>query len=144
MKNKFEIRAWTLMQVQGIVFKKSSDLNINSKNFIETFLLSDVSTDIDNPYDHLQWAGEAYIMERFLDEQKDKIIYGGEIFPKDELYWIGYFYRFWHYYTEQSSHEVFKEIDVETMRKIYREYSFSDYEYEDIIEEVRKDINSPH
>ena len=38
-------------------------------------------------------------MERILDELKDKLKFGGEIYDEETLYWTGYVYRMWHFYT---------------------------------------------
>ena len=49
---------------------------------------------MDSEFNHMQWAGKEYIMERITDELKDKIASEGEVFDRERLYWIGYVYRF--------------------------------------------------
>lgn len=38
---------------------------------------------------------------------------------KDMIYWIGYLYRYWHYYTGESSKAIYKQAPVETMKRNY-------------------------
>ena len=42
-----------------------------------------------------------------------------EVYSKDVMYWIEYIYRYWHYYTEESSKVIFKQAPVETMKRNY-------------------------
>ena len=36
-------------------------------------------------------------------------------FSKDALYWTGYVYRYWHYYKNLSSKEIYKIADAKTI-----------------------------
>lgn len=69
---------------------------------------------LDDVYDRLQWAEEEYILEELEDEagglQKAGIRYSNEV-----MYWTGYTYRYWHYYTGESSKTIFQTADAETM-----------------------------
>jgi hypothetical protein len=56
------------------------------------------------PYDRLQWSGEEYIMENLLEEIS--ILPAGEVFNKEELFWAGYVYRYWHLLTGESGKET--------------------------------------
>ena len=40
-------------------------------------------------------------------------------YPKDILYWIGYLYRYWHYYTNEDSRKIYKQAPVGTMKRNY-------------------------
>ena len=35
------------------------------------------------------------------------------------IYWIGYFYRYWHYVTGESSKEIYKQAPVKVMWQNY-------------------------
>lgn len=43
----------------------------------------------------------------------------GEVYSKNVIYWIGYIYRYWHYYTEESSKVMYMQAPVETMKRNY-------------------------
>ena len=42
-----------------------------------------------------------------------------ETYTKDTIYWIGYIYRYWHYYTGESSKEIYKQAPVAIMKRNY-------------------------
>ncbi len=39
------------------------------------------------------------------------------VFQKDVLYWIGYIYRYWHYYSGEDSAKILRQAPVETMKR---------------------------
>ena len=67
----------------------------------------------------MQWAGEEYLLEEVMEAAGDKLSEKGEVYSKDVIYWIGYIYRYWHYYTEESSKAIYKQAPVETMKRNY-------------------------
>ena len=114
-----------LCNMQGRLFEESADLNYDSISFIEAFMKSDIALDLDSTFNFMQWAGKEYILERMQDELKDKLkksnnIY--DIYNKDVLYWIGYVYRYWHYYKNETSKEIYKQAPVKTMLAVYYSY----------------------
>ena len=111
-----------LSDMQGQLFEMSIDKGLNSESFIKAFMLSDIAHDLDSVFNHMQWAGKEYIMERILDELKDKLKIGGEIYDRETMYWMGYVYRQWHYYTGESSKEIYKQATAKTMRITYFPY----------------------
>ena len=44
---------------------------------------------------------------------------GGEIYPKEVLYWMGYLYRFWHIYTGESSAKIYRQAPAAAMNRNY-------------------------
>lgn len=44
---------------------------------------------------------------------------GGEIYPKEVLYWMGYLYRFWHIYTDESSSRIYRQASAAAMNRNY-------------------------
>ena len=43
----------------------------------------------------------------------------GEPFDREIMYWIGYLYRYWHYYTKESSRVIVKQAPPKTMAENY-------------------------
>ena len=105
-----------LSDMQGQLFEMSIEKGLDSEAFIKAFMLSDIAKDLDSEFNHMQWAGKEYIMERIYDELKDKLKSGGEIYDRETMYWAGYVYRTWHYYTGESSKEIYKQAPAKTMR----------------------------
>ena len=106
-----------LSDIQGRVFELSLTKNLNSVDFIEKFMNSATCKYLDTSYDRLQWAGEEYILENFLEEHSIKS--DGKQFDKEILFWIGYVYRYWHLLTGESSKDIYKQADAKTMNESY-------------------------
>ena len=107
-----------LCDVQGRLFELSADNKMPSEDFVRKFMTSETAKRLDSKFNHMQWAGEEYIMEDIMSEKKDGFK-KGEVFSKDILYWIGYVYRYWHYYNGESSSKIYKEAPFKTMKQNY-------------------------
>lgn len=108
-----------LCDIQGRLFELSADRNYNSAAFIKSFMRSDTAKALDSTYNRMQWAGEEYLLEEVADVAGEKLSEEGEVFSKDVLYWIGYIYRYWHYYTGENSSKIYKQAPVKTMKRNY-------------------------
>ena len=108
-----------LCDIQGRLFELSADSNYGSANFVKTFMTSEVAKALDSKYNRMQWAGEEYLLEELVDISGDKITSEGEVYSKNILYWIGYLYRYWHYYTNEDSSKIYKQAPVGTMKRNY-------------------------
>ena len=103
--------------IQGRLFERSLKKDLDSADFIEKFMNSQTCRFLDLPYDRLQWAGEEYIMEELLEETPVKRV--GEWYGDEELYWIGYIYRYWHYLTGEGSQMIYSQAKAERMKECY-------------------------
>lgn len=129
-----------LADMQGQLFELSREKGLDSEKFIKAFMLSDIAADLDSEFNHMQWAGKEYIMERILDELKDDLMKGGVIFDNERLYWTGYTYRSWHYYTGESSKEIYKQASAKTMQVNYLNFHTMSVEMAiDRLKELYKD-----
>lgn len=108
-----------LCDIQGRLFELSADKNYGSAVFIKQFMTSSIAKAMDSTYNRMQWAGEEYLLEEITDASNGKITSNGEVFSKDVLYWIGYTYRYWHYYTGEESSRIYKQAHVEVMKRNY-------------------------
>lgn len=114
--NELELK---LCDIQGRLFELSADKKLDSAAFVKTFMVSQTAKDLDSKYNRMQWAGEEYLLEEIISDAGDILTANGETFPKDVLYWIGYIYRYWHYYTDEDSAKIYKQAPVETMKRNY-------------------------
>lgn len=108
-----------LCDIQGRLFELSADKKYDSASFVKAFMTSEVAKALDSTYNRMQWAGEEYLLEEITAVAGDKLIAPGEVYSKDVLYWIGYLYRYWHYYTNEDSAKIYKQAPVGTMRRNY-------------------------
>ena len=112
----------TMCDTQGQLFALASTEGYNSEAFIKTYMTSQISKDIEKDYNHLQWAGKAYILSKMEDELGSKLFKDNDTYDSEVLYWIGYIYRYWNYYTGESSKEIYKQASAKTMKSVYYSY----------------------
>ena len=120
--NMLDVIELMVAQTQADIFEKTKNMGLDSENFIRLFMNSETCRQLDMNYSHMCFAGEAYVTEEFMDESKDKIIKSDNTFSEDELYWIGFIYRFWHYYTGESSARIYEQADANMLYTIYPGY----------------------
>lgn len=109
-----------MCDVQGRLFELSADRKYSSSAFIKAFMLSHVAKSLDSKFNHMQWAGEEYLLDEMLSSIDNDIFFkGGAILSKDVLYWIGYIYRYWHYYTGEDSVKIYKQAPYDIMKRNY-------------------------
>ena len=106
-----------LCDIQGRLFELSSVKNLDSADFIEKFMNSQTCEFMDLPYDRLQWAGEEYILENLLEETY--VLPVRERYDREELFWAGYVYRYWHLLTGESSREIYNQASASRMKDCY-------------------------
>ena len=109
--------ALKLCDIQGRLFELSAAKGYGSAGFVKAFMLSETAKALDSTYNRMQWAGEEYLLEEVSSETALSV--GGTVLSADVLYWIGYLYRYWHYYTGESSAKIYKQAPVETMKRNY-------------------------
>lgn len=108
-----------LCDIQGRLFELSARKNYTSATFVKAFMTSNTAKELDSKYNRMQWAGEEYLLEEVAASAGDVLTTGGEIFSDDVLYWIGYIYRYWHYYNGEDSAKIYRQAPVETMKRNY-------------------------
>ena len=114
--NELQIK---MCDIQGRLFELSADKGLGSAAFVKSFMLSEVAKGIDSKFNHMQWAGEEYLLDEIVSTSSEKLTGDGEVYSKDILYWIGYLYRYWHYYTDEDSVKIYKQAPVQTMKRNY-------------------------
>lgn len=113
-----------LCDIQGRLFVKSAEAGYDSQSFIRSYMNSAVAKGMDSKYNRMQWAGEEYLLEEIADEAS--LEEGGDIWQEDILFWSGYIYRYWCYYTGESSKKIYRMASAKTMRRNYRMFHTMD------------------
>ena len=57
-----------------------------------------------------------------VEAQYGPTSYGKERYGREELYWLGYLYRYWTYTYKKSSKQVYKQMKPKNLRKLYYPY----------------------
>lgn len=112
----------TLCDMQGKLFEMSASEGFSSEAFIKTFMQSKTAADLDMVFNHMQWAGQGYILDRLKDENADTLVRDDNLYDNETLYWSGYLYRYWHFYTGESSKDIYKQAPAGVMRSMYLMY----------------------
>lgn len=111
-----------LCELQAKTFEMSIDATeASSEIFIRRFMNSQISKSIDS-CEILQTNMQAKdILER-IEEQYGKSNYGSKRYTKNELYWIGYIYRYFSYTYEKSSVQIYKIVKPKELRALFLPY----------------------
>ena len=99
-----------LCDIQGRLFELSVRKGLDSAAFIDCFMRSKVAACLDSTYNRMQWAGEEYA---------DRLMSSENVFDKDEMYWIGYLYRYWSISQNERSAEIYRQARTQVMRRNY-------------------------
>ena len=109
-----------MCDIQGRLFELSAERKFSSSVFIKEFMTSPVAKSLDSKFNHMQWAGEEYLLDEIVSSVGTEVFSkGGAILSKDVLYWIGYIYRYWHFYTGEDSAKIYKQAPYDIMKRNY-------------------------
>ena len=57
-----------------------------------------------------------------VDTEFGESSYGSEKYTENEMYWIGYIYRYWAYTYQQTSKQIYRFIKPKELRDLYYPY----------------------
>lgn len=117
-----------LCDIQGRLFELFSTTEYNPESLVKAFMNGEVAKNLDSKYNRMQWAGEEYLLEELIADCKEKLITKRETVSKDVLFWMGYVYRYWHFYTNEESNKIYKQAPFETMVVNYLMFHTMDVE----------------
>ena len=129
-----------LCDIQGRLFELSAQQGYDSEKFVPFFMKSEVAKALDSRYNRMQWAGEEYLLEELISESDGVLIQTDRSYSPEVMYWIGYVYRYWHYYKKESSAKIYRQANVKTMKRNYTMFHTMDPELaiDDLIEIKRQ------
>lgn len=117
-----------LCDIQGRLFELFSDTEYDAESLVKAFMNSEIAGNLDSEYNRMQWAGEEYLLDEVISTCKDKLTAKRESISKDVLFWMGYVYRYWHFYTGEESNKIYKQAPFETMNINYLMFHTMDAE----------------
>ena len=99
-----------LCDIQAETFELSIDkTNTSSEIFIRRFMHSEVAKYFDNKFILDSTLSSINILE-LLENEYGPSNYGNIKYTKEEIYWIGYIYRYFSYTYNYSSTQVYKIV----------------------------------
>ncbi len=115
-----------LCELQAEVFELSSDIMMTSSAiFIRRFMNSEVAKNMDKGVFLEHNIGAKGFLDR-INEEYGTSQYGREKYTRNELYWIGYIYRYYVYTYEISSKKAYKTIKPKELRSLFLPYHTMD------------------
>ena len=117
-----------LCDIQGRLFELFLSTDYDAESLVKAFMNSELAKNLDSEYNRMQWAGEEYLLEELIATCKDKLTIKKENVSKEVLFWMGYVYRYWHFYTKEDSAKIYKQASFETMNVNYLMFHTMDVE----------------
>lgn len=115
-----------LCDLQAKTFESAVDLtSVSSEIFIRRFMNSKIAKVMDNESILQTNIHERDILDR-IEEQYGKSKYGSIKYTHNEMFWIGYLYRYFCYTHELSSVQVYKIVKPKELRGLFLAYHTMD------------------
>lgn len=114
---KLDLSEKRICLVQGRLFEETASRGMDSADFVEKYMTSYISKSMDLPTHQFQYSGEFYVLGEMDDNLHIKR--SDNIIDTEVLFWMGYIYRYWHYYKNVSSEYIYKIADFDTMCMAY-------------------------
>ena len=115
-----------LCELQAETFENSTDKSATSSDiFIRRFMKSEIAKKLDNESVLDSNIQAADILE-FIDEEYGVSSYGSVKYSRDEIYWIGYIYRYFAYTYEMTSAQIYKIVKPKELRGVFLPYHTMD------------------
>ena len=114
----------TICRQQGRLFVISVQEGYDSHLFVKEFMASEVARRLDLKYTMLHGTGEHYWMEEFIDNRDYP---KGSVYSDSFMQWAGHLYRFWHYYTGESSLSIYQQATIDRLARVYLSYHCMDW-----------------
>ena len=111
-----------MCKIQAELFVTAASLcRSSSAIFIRRFMNSSVAKRMDKN-DILSEANDVRTMIEEVEDEYGRSEYGTSHYSDEELYWIGYIYRYWAYTRGTSSRIIYKTANSSEMRKLFYPY----------------------
>ena len=111
-----------LCKIQAKIFESSiKKTECSSAVFVRRFMLSDIARRMDDGVFLFESCEEDEVFVE-IETQYGKSNYGKEKISAEELYWIGYIYRYWCYTYQITSKQAFKIVKMKELRDLYYPY----------------------
>lgn len=118
----FDENGLKLCRMQGEVFALSAKkVPCSSAVFLRRFMRSSVAERMDQGGFQFESCSVNSVF-REIEEEFGYTEYGSEKYGIEELYWMGYLYRYWCFTLEKSSKQVYKIIQPKELRTLFYPY----------------------
>ena len=114
------------MPLQAEVFENSIEkMDTSSEIFIRRFMKSEIAKRFDNE-SVLESNIQANDVLELINEEYGISNYGSVKYTRNEIYWIGYIYRYFAFTYEMTSAQVYKIVKPKELRGLFLPYHTMD------------------
>ena len=125
-KKKINRDGLLLCELQAKAFENSIDkMESSSEIFIRRFMKSKIAKRLDNQ-SILDSNIQTNDILQLVDEEYGATNYGSVKYTHNEMYWIGYIYRYFSFTYDLSSSQVYKIIKPKELRGLFLAYHTMD------------------
>lgn len=111
-----------LCELQATAFENSIEkMDSSSEIFIRRFMKSEIAKRLDNE-SILESNIQANDILELINEEYGISNYGSVKYTRNEIYWIGYLYRYFAFTYELSSAQVYKIVKPKELRGLFLPY----------------------
>lgn len=115
-----------LCKLQAEAFENSIDkMDTSSEIFIRRFMKSEIAKRLDNE-SILESNIQVNDILELINEEYGISNYGSVKYTRNEIYWIGYIYRYFAFTYEMSSAQVYKIVKPKELRGLFLPYHTMD------------------
>ena len=123
---KIDNIGWLLCDLKATAFECSVDkMESSSEIFIRRFMKSEIAKRFDNE-SILETNIQANDILQLVDEEYGVSDYGSVKYTHNEMYWIGYIYRYFAVTYELTSPQVYKIVKPKELRGLFLPYHTMD------------------
>lgn len=108
-----------LCKIQGKTFALAYGRGFNPHAFVSAFMVSPAAAGLDATFDDHQWIGESALVDEVVRSAKLAPDAKAGVVDAEALFWAGYLYRYWHFYTGETSAQIYLCAPLEVMLDVY-------------------------
>ncbi len=121
-KKKITSDGLLLCEIQADTFEKSVDkMDCSSEIFIRRFMHSEIAKQFDNEF-ILNTTWQPHDVLDFINEEYGETSYGSVKYTHNEMYWIGYIYRYFCYTYDLFTTQAYRIVKPKELRGVYLPY----------------------
>lgn len=106
----------------GRFFENAGAAGFAGRAFVDGYMKSETAAHFFLSYDRLQWLGEKYMMEEFLESAAIRPGTAPGPTNPEALFWTGYVYRWWGYLTGETAAEINRQASAAEMFAAWEGY----------------------
>ena len=118
-----------LIDCQGKLFELATKRGYASEDFIKTFMYSDYAAELYCPEGWTPDNTNFYTLQMEIIEDDYGVTTDGQVWDEALMFWIGFIYRYWYFYNNDSAKKIYETAPPEKMKDMYISYANENPDY---------------